>query len=470
MRYLYLLSALLALCLPPALWAQTIVAGGSVSPDGAEVVQLDFPPAQCTKNVGGTDGAGLCVFTSIGHSARWQNEKSLEDFQQKMRAERGGGWPEKTTQMIAKYGKRPDGTLPGYVQYEGSDLEILRVALRSGRMPAVTYSGKDGVFYKGPIAHMVNLIHLSDKWAAIRDNNYVEAQQILWLSPEQFRERWLGGRQGWAVVLLAPAPPPIPTLEKSPVPLPAPRYRHACDKVSSSPVGLSLRWLTFPECPGQHYLFRGRTQAGVWDARAAYFRSCLVEPLAWGAKLPQPPFPLTDTVCDYGVAVEHLGKTERFIVNGQQVVRAAALAKIAQKMLPDDTTKLRLTVIGGTADTVAHDLAASPLLAPWAERITIQAYPDANHWHLAGLGFPVSGVVIQQPPTADGRGKVLHQQLNYTGPADLVAALRKADPLYRPDLAPDLNRPLLPFPSDLPQPLVWVGGGLIVLYLLREKK
>src|SRR5262249_42317611 len=76
-----------------------------------------------------------CVFTSVMHAARYQNERRLVDFQKLMRKELGGGWPAKLDKMVAKYA-------PGtpYVQYEGGDLAVLRAALATGRMPSVTYS------------------------------------------------------------------------------------------------------------------------------------------------------------------------------------------------------------------------------------------------------------------------------------------------------------------------------------------
>jgi hypothetical protein len=182
-----------------------ITIGGPTAPDGKTEVACDLPVDLRTKNVGGRDGAGLCVFSSIGHSARWQHETRLEDFQQKMRAEPGGGYPEKVDAMIAKYGA---GT--AYLQYEGKDPQILEQALASGRMPAVTYNGHDPHYGNATIAHMVNLVFLDDRWACVLDNNFVEENSLVWLSRHDFLQRWTGGRSGWVVVLLAPPPPPVP--------------------------------------------------------------------------------------------------------------------------------------------------------------------------------------------------------------------------------------------------------------------
>jgi hypothetical protein len=59
------------------------------------------------------------------------------------------------------------------------------------------------------IAHMVNLVHLDQKWAAILDNNFPGTYE--WMPREEFLKRWAHpGGQGWAYVMLAPPPPPVP--------------------------------------------------------------------------------------------------------------------------------------------------------------------------------------------------------------------------------------------------------------------
>ena len=181
--------------------------GGDTSPSGKEI-NCDLPVALRKRNVGGTDGAGLCVFTSIMHASRYQNEKRLWNFQADMQKERGGGYPDKVDKMIAKYGA---GTK--YVQHEGGDLDFLYQALKTGRMVSVTYDGRDPRYGRQRIAHMVNLVHLdppeaNPRYAAILDNNFID--QPLWMTVEEFKSRWLGNQGGWAVVLLAPRPPLAP--------------------------------------------------------------------------------------------------------------------------------------------------------------------------------------------------------------------------------------------------------------------
>lgn len=176
------------------------VVGTKTSPDGSVEVACDLPESEKKRNVGGRDGAGLCVFTSIEYAARWQNETKLKDFQKFMRQEPGGGWPEKVDRMIEKYAKGVR-----YIQSTSKDWELLKAAVRSGRMPCVTYDGHDP-HYSGSIAHMVSLAHADDKWVAVTDNNYPGDSQHVWMTPEDFKRRW----DGWAVYLLSPPPPPPP--------------------------------------------------------------------------------------------------------------------------------------------------------------------------------------------------------------------------------------------------------------------
>lgn len=201
-------AALVVVVLALPLLAQEfgkISLGGPVGPDGKTEVACDLPVDQRTRNVGGRDGAGLCVFTSVQNSARYQNESRLVNFQADMRKEPGGGYPSKLDTMIARYGK---GT--PYLQYEGGDPAILEAALATGRMPGITYDGRDP-HYRGTIAHMVNLVYLDKNIACCLDNNFIGEQELVWMSRDEFLSRWRGNGGGWAVVLLSPPPPPVPT-------------------------------------------------------------------------------------------------------------------------------------------------------------------------------------------------------------------------------------------------------------------
>ena len=201
-----LLAPFVALLLsaPPAPFV-----GKPTNPDGTEI-QNDLPARLHLKNRGGSDGAGLCVFASLQHSARWQEVPPLTEIFEWMRTRPGGGWPEKVDKVVAELCKARGAAKPDYLQVEGADFELLRRACRTGRMPAVTYCySPTGRYGKARIAHMVNLVHADETWCAVLDNNFPGT--IEWMSPAEFQRVWTGdGHHGWAVILLAEGPPPVP--------------------------------------------------------------------------------------------------------------------------------------------------------------------------------------------------------------------------------------------------------------------
>ncbi len=193
--------------------------GGPVGPDGKTEVTCDLPVDQRLKNIGSrVDRAGMCVASSWEIAMRYQGLDALRGFRDWCAGYPGGGYPVKLDQQMHRFCKEKGLPVPEYLQYEGRDPTILRDALRSGRMVAVTYSGRDGVRYPGPIAHMVCLIHFDEHWACLLDNNGIGENELLWLAPADFLARWTGTANGWAVVFLAPPPPPAPRAkpEKNP--------------------------------------------------------------------------------------------------------------------------------------------------------------------------------------------------------------------------------------------------------------
>lgn len=190
----------LALSLPVG--AGSDVANGPAH-EGVEVA-IDLPLVDHRRNEAGTNGAGLCVWASLDMAGKWANVAELRGLWAHMKAQPGGGWPERVDKVLAELAPN----LP-YVQYEGSDMAVLDAAIRTGRAACVTLGYAD--FYGGQtIAHMVLLAHLDKKWAAIIDNN--DPTHWTWMSREEFRKRWIHpSGKGWAVVLIAPPPPPPPT-------------------------------------------------------------------------------------------------------------------------------------------------------------------------------------------------------------------------------------------------------------------
>lgn len=186
--------------------------GGNVAPDGTEI-QIDLPDRFHTKNTA-SHNLGLCVFTSIHHSAIWQDVPQLIDFPKWMiqKSIPGGGYPQKVAALIPQICKDKGMPTPDYIQVENDDLEILKLACKTGRMPCVTYCYSfSGRYGKQKIAHMVNISHCDDKYVCVLDNNFPGISQYEWLTPAEFQKTYSGMGGGWAVILLNPGPPPIPT-------------------------------------------------------------------------------------------------------------------------------------------------------------------------------------------------------------------------------------------------------------------
>lgn len=182
--------------------------GGDQTPDGLPA-QIILPTSQRMKNVGGSDGAGLCVFTSLAHSARHQNVFQLVDFQAWMKTKPGGGYPEKVDQMIDRLCREKGYTKPTYIQVSKLDLEALKRACESGRMPAITYSWSPTGRYGGKkIAHMTNLVHAANGHWGVLDSNMPDT--VEWMNEQEFVKSHSGMGGAWFVILLQPGSPPDP--------------------------------------------------------------------------------------------------------------------------------------------------------------------------------------------------------------------------------------------------------------------
>jgi hypothetical protein len=170
--------------------------------EGVEI-DIDLPSSEHVKNFGAPkDNLGLCVFASMNMAAHWHNVRELADVIHKI--PNGGGYPAKVDKVFKDFAPNLK-----YVQYEGTDPAILDKALSGGRPACVTYGY--GERYKlQTIFHMVMLVHLDKDVAVILDNNFPGTYE--WMSRAEFLKRWVHpGGQGWAFVMLAAPPPPVPT-------------------------------------------------------------------------------------------------------------------------------------------------------------------------------------------------------------------------------------------------------------------
>jgi len=448
----------------------TSVEGGRTSPDGAEEIQIDLPGSQQMKNTGGKDGAGLCVFTSIEHAGRWQNVDSILGLQQKMTREQGGGYPSKVEKMLAKY---CDGAQ--YLQYEGSDPALIKLALTTGRMPSVTYGYSPR--YSGKIAHMVNAVHLTEKWAAILDNNFPGETKYEWMSPSEFKKRWVSGGGGWAVVVIAPPPPPMPVNESEPVKV----YGQKWGTPSSAAVVAPYEWRAIDA--NQIALYSAGKQLGVWIMARQCYRELLPDG-NWSSDQELAPFAppashlakiIEQQEQNFGLDRSRIDSgVEKFWLGGREVTRKQAYSAIEGKGkdLIDDREKLRLTVIGTPSEckAVIADLETNPALSVFADTLLVQSYRPDN-WAVKELGFlpGTPRIMVQGGPDSRGAGKVLHSQGDYNGGANALAdALRRVRPDYDPNKDVDKRKaPAKPTSPDAGNSTIalivmLLAGGLTV--------
>ena len=418
---------------------------GGPAKSGKEV-EVDLPTGLHRRNTS-SRGLGNCVFTSLHHSALWQAVTSLMEFPKWLidKGIPGGGYPSKVADLIPKIAADRGLPTPAYVQHTGGDEEFLRLALHTGRCPAVTYSGRDGVYYRGDVAHMVNLVYLDEADAVILDNNY--PGQYLWMTRAQFLARWRAMGGGWAVVLLNPPPPPVPTNGRPSVQqVQCPGGQ--CPIRPATPVPLAVNpaeesWGWSVTEPGVRYFSRGSMVVGklypdgsyqTWNGSAWVVESAPTSAPAAGA---EPELAESHRIEDnYGVDVSKITPGPYYERSGREVNRQEAFAAM-EDSLTDDSQTPRLTIVSG--DESARDrLADEVRRMPEAAGLIVHAY-DPAHWHVRDVGFR-EGVYLQAASRAADKGRVIWRHRTMPTAQTLRVALRKADPNYDPDNDPDPER------------------------------
>lgn len=211
-------ALLAALLFAAGLTAQTPprpVVGGDVSPDGKEPVAIPFPVELRRENIVSPRGSnqGCCVHTSAHHIALWQSIPQWKEFPAWVQSKGipGGANPglfKQRTTAICKERGLPE---PAYIQVTGGKnvVDMIKLALRTGRKVGATYCYSPTGRYGGArIAHMLNVVHCTDQWVAVLDNNYID--KLEWIPADQFLPVLAGrsGQDGWIIVALNPGPPP----------------------------------------------------------------------------------------------------------------------------------------------------------------------------------------------------------------------------------------------------------------------
>jgi hypothetical protein len=137
----------------------------------------------------GSNREGSCVHASMISLFRWQGRYKTADHWR--RAYGNGEWPE---DMAAKFDR--EGIRYAYV--ENGDVRFLEWACRTRRGCGITVMGG---------AHMVALVHLDEKWAALLDNNSVS--NFIWVPRETLIAEWRAS-YGWAVTPIYSPAAPLP--------------------------------------------------------------------------------------------------------------------------------------------------------------------------------------------------------------------------------------------------------------------
>jgi hypothetical protein len=455
-----------------------------VNRDGIRAV-CDLPASEHLRNRGGNDrtrenprgepgkGLGLCVFTSVELAARWQGVQELLGFQEWMTQRPGGGYPEKLDRMILAFCTERKQARPCYVQHIGGDEAFLALALKTDRMPCVTYAGRDG-FYKDAagrdtwIDHMVNLAHLDDRTAAIIDNN--RPGVWVWMSRQDFLLRWRARGNGWAVVLLDPPPPPhLPssrppaeplTTASPPVqrPLGSPGCRDSLTPGSCSRE--SGQWV--PAVGGGEW---GYWQQGRCVARCFADGRCeAVDERGFATGVPiDPPAPLPPGVAaspppridpypNFGIDRTRLEETVSYSICGVEVTREEAHAALTGGALVDDSDRWHLTAVGDEAflGRVRADVAALP--SDGRARLHVQTYSPQN-WAVAHFQLP-RGVSLRKPSpirTAEQVGTIAPEDYTAARLADLLKWVVIDPPSPPPQPVPPA--PVLPSPPPANSPV-----------------
>lgn len=332
-----------------------------VSIDGTRAI-CDLPTGRHVQNIGGSDGAGLCVYTSVQLCADWHNTPQLTAFQRWASRRPGGSYPEKLDADITAFCASQNLPVPAYVQHVGGDESFLELAIKTGRMVGVTYAGVDG-FYRGPVAHMVNLVHLDENLACIVDNN--RAGKFIWMTRSQFLNRWRGlydngsimtirsGRQtfqvggGWAFVLLSAPPPPY----------------------ASKPV------------------------AAVKPNQDAIAELPEVQNFGIVLNAMQKPAEAAPAEVNFGIDLPKIKAGRKYSLNGTEVSKGVAEAAV----LADDSDRFSLTFVGMTAPTIPEAVRS---------KVHVQSY-KADEWEVAQFGLK-PGVTLRKPQVGRVGAELLH--------------------------------------------------------------
>lgn len=422
-----------------------------VHPNGTRAT-IDLPGDQHMRNIGGSDGAGLCVGTSNEVVGHWQSVPELDGFQAWLHRRPGGSYPEQLERDLKLFCGSKGVAVPPHIQHTGGDIEFLRAAFATRRAVGMTYGGHDP-FYgsRTTIAHMVTGAHLDGKLGAIIDNN--EPKHWRWMDDGQLVNRWLGrnddgsmmrdrlGRTvggGWAVVWLAAPPPPVDT---------------------TSPHYLPERAIVKPV-----------------EANDEQDRDNLGLPFPDDAKI-GPELENNDNLFPNGFDPEQLKPKMQYWINGEPADRVKCLEHLRKFTagLDDDSKRAFVSVVSDDKEVAALVRDAAK---PYADKLHVQVFKTAS-W-VARDRLSSAKLIAQLPATQNGKTVYRSDDVTKdTVTAACKAALGIVDPPPAPPVQPTppsnpdpIPAPDVPTPSG-PQPKLpaWLVALLTALgfYVYRSR-
>ncbi|MDR3635310.1 MAG: hypothetical protein P4L84_16015 [Isosphaeraceae bacterium] len=180
----------------------------STSRKGVKAVPI--PPKYHVQNEGGSDGAGLCVISSLIQNGQYQGVPATRGGKNSplwryAKARPGGYGPDKLRAAV-------DAVAPkeGFASYVGTNTAVLEKITVDRKTPVGATMNTGGLYNYAPIHHMISLLHFSrkDGTACVMDNNDQITRDergklravYRWMPANEFARRWIDGGIGWAWV------------------------------------------------------------------------------------------------------------------------------------------------------------------------------------------------------------------------------------------------------------------------------
>lgn len=155
----------------------------------AERPTVNLPRSMRQTNWRGPKGEGSCTWATMTSLLRWQGRYRTADWVRKNCGD--GEWPEDMAKKLDRANIR-------YAHVTNGDVKFLEWACRTRRGAGITVMGG---------AHMVCLVYLDDKWAALLDNNRIE--KFIWVPRETLIVEWKAS-YGWAIAPVYTPAAPLP--------------------------------------------------------------------------------------------------------------------------------------------------------------------------------------------------------------------------------------------------------------------